>query len=156
VNRARPDPISAPDSQQFDAKLSKTPRIQTAAPKCTGISERREFTSLSEHSAADRTKASRIRTGVDRNRAEAKPQHSSAPQRGSKTRTSPKNRIIRQNSTELARRAHLAGVDARPPPIALGSPPRRCSSAAGPAEIPRPLRNYSPLPCLWGAPSSSS
>lgn len=151
MNRARPDPISAPDSQQFDAKLSKTPRIQTAAPKCTGISERREFTSLSEHSAADRTKASRIRTGVDRNRAEAKPQHSSAPQRGTKTRNpAPKP----HNSAEspgistpcLPRRRRRSPASDRPritaSPVLLRGRTRRDPST--PAELfPPPL----PLGC---------
>lgn len=108
-----------------------------------------------QRSGSDQSKQNSDRSGPKqgggKNPNTAAP-HSGAP----KHETQPQNRIIRQNPPELARRAYLAGVDARPPPIALGSPPRRCSSAAGPAEIPRPLRNYSPLPCLWGAPSSSS
>lgn len=155
MNRARPDPISAPDSQQFDAKLSKTPRIQTAAPKCAGISERREFSSLSEHSAADRTKASRIRTGMDRNRAEAKtPHHSSAPQaqRGTETRNpAPKPHNSAEfpgTSTSCSPRRRRRAPASDRPRIA-GAPPR--------PDPPRSLdpRGIIPPPLPLGAPSLS-
>lgn len=73
--------------------------------------------------------------------------HSGAP----KHETQPQNRIIRQNAPELARRVHLAGVDARPPPLALGSPPRRAAPAR-PDEIPRAPAELFPLPCLWVLP----
>lgn len=77
--------------------------------------------------------------------------HSGAPRH----ETQPQNRIIRQNSAELARRAHLAGVYARPPPIALGSPPR---CAAPRPDSPRSLSpcGIIPPPLPLGAPSSSS
>jgi hypothetical protein len=62
----------------------KTGELKPQPRNVAESQEKRKFTSCSEPSAADRTEASRIRTGLDRNSTEAKPQHSSAPQRGAK------------------------------------------------------------------------
>jgi hypothetical protein len=83
---------------------------------------------------------------MDENRAEAKPQHSSASQRGTKTRNpapEPHNSPeFRGTSTACSPRRRLRPPASDRPRIAASL---RCS-AAGLAEIPQPLRNYSPSP----------